>query len=111
LTLVPPRGNCGAWWKECRMAGYIENKDAVLKRLARVEGQVRGLQRMVDAETYCIDVLTQISAATKALQAVALELLEDHLSHCVADATREGGTEADAKVKEASDAIARLVRS
>jgi CsoR family transcriptional regulator, copper-sensing transcriptional repressor len=93
------------------MAGYIENKDAVLKRLARVEGQVRGLQRMVDAETYCIDVLTQISAATKALQAVALELLEDHLSHCVADATREGGIEADAKVKEASDAIARLVRS
>jgi DNA-binding FrmR family transcriptional regulator len=93
------------------MAGYIENKDAVLKRLARVEGQVRGLQRMVDAETYCIDVLTQISAATKALQAVALELLEDHLSHCVAAATREGGAEADAKVKEASDAIARLVRS
>jgi DNA-binding FrmR family transcriptional regulator len=93
------------------MAGYIENKDAVLKRLARVEGQVRGLQRMVDADTYCIDVLTQISAATKALQAVALELLEDHLSHCVAAATREGGTEADAKVREASDAIARLVRS
>ena len=93
------------------MAGYIENKDAVLKRLARVEGQVRGLQRMVDAETYCIDVLTQISAATKALQAVALELLEDHLSHCVAAATREGGAEADAKVREASDAIARLVRS
>jgi DNA-binding FrmR family transcriptional regulator len=93
------------------MAGYIENKDAVLKRLARVEGQVRGLQRMVDADTYCIDVLTQISAATKALQAVALELLEDHLSHCVAAATREGGAEADAKVQEASDAIARLVRS
>jgi CsoR family transcriptional regulator, copper-sensing transcriptional repressor len=93
------------------MAGYIENKDAVLKRLARVEGQVRGLQRMVDAETYCIDVLTQISAATKALQAVALELLEDHLAHCVADATREGGTVAEDKVKEASAAIARLVRS
>lgn len=93
------------------MTGYIENKDAVLKRLARIEGQVRGLQRMVDSETYCIDVLTQISAATKALQAVALELLEDHLSHCVADATRHGGAEADAKVKEASDAIARLVRS
>ena len=93
------------------MTGYIENKDAVLKRLARIEGQVRGLQRMVDSETYCIDVLTQISAATKALQAVALELLEDHLSHCVANATRHGGAEADAKVKEASDAIARLVRS
>ncbi len=93
------------------MAGYIDNKDAVLRRLARVEGQVRGLQRMVDSDTYCIDVLTQISAATKALQAVALELLEDHLSHCVADATRQGGADAEAKVKEASDAIARLVRS
>jgi CsoR family transcriptional regulator, copper-sensing transcriptional repressor len=93
------------------MAGYIANKDAVLRRLRRVEGQVRGLQRMVDSEAYCIDVLTQISAATRALQAVALELLEDHLSHCVADASREGGAEADAKVKEASGAIARLVRS
>ncbi|MGH8823371.1 MAG: metal-sensitive transcriptional regulator [Jiangellaceae bacterium] len=93
------------------MAGYINNKDALLRRLRRIEGQVRGLQRMVDSETYCIDVLTQISAATKALQAVALELLEDHLSHCVADASRHGGAEADSKVKEASDAIARLVRS
>ncbi len=93
------------------MAGYINNKDAVLRRLRRVEGQVRGLQRMVDSETYCIHVLTQIAAATKALQAVALELLEDHLSHCVADASRQGGAEADAKVKEASNAIARLVRS
>jgi DNA-binding FrmR family transcriptional regulator len=91
--------------------GYIDNKDAVLKRLARVEGQVRGLQRMVDSDTYCIDVLTQISAATKALQAVALELLEDHLSHCVADAARHRGAEIEGKVKEASDAIARLVRS
>jgi DNA-binding FrmR family transcriptional regulator len=91
--------------------GYVQNKDAVLKRLRRIEGQVRGLQRMVDDETYCIDVLTQVSAVTKALQAVALELLEDHLSHCVADATRAGGVEAEAKVKEASDAIARLVRS
>ena len=93
------------------MTGYIDNKDAVLKRLRRVEGQIRGLQRMVENETYCIDVLTQVSAATKALQAVALELLEDHLSHCVADAARVGGADADAKVKEASDAIARLVRS
>ena len=90
--------------------GYIDNKDAVLKRLARVEGQVRGLQRMVESDTYCIDVLTQISAATRALQAVALELLEDHLSHCVADAAHRG-TDMEAKVKEASDAIARLVRS
>jgi CsoR family transcriptional regulator, copper-sensing transcriptional repressor len=93
------------------VAGYINSKDDLLKRLRRIEGQVRGLQRMVDSDTYCIDVLTQISAATKALQAVALELLEDHLSHCVADATRAGGEEADRKVKEASDAIARLVRS
>jgi CsoR family transcriptional regulator, copper-sensing transcriptional repressor len=91
--------------------GYADNKDLVLKRLRRVEGQVRGLQRMVQQDTYCIDVLTQVSAATNALQAVALELLEDHLAHCVADAARVGGAEADAKVKEASEAIARLVRS
>ena len=93
------------------MVGYIEGKDGLLKRLRRIEGQVRGLQRMVESETYCIDVLTQISAATKALQAVALELLEDHLAHCVADAAREGGAVDEAKVKEASAAIARLVRS
>jgi CsoR family transcriptional regulator, copper-sensing transcriptional repressor len=111
LTFIPYRGKHRTQREECRMPGYIENKDAVLRRLRRIEGQVRGLQRMVDSETYCIDVLTQISAATKALQAVALELLEDHLSHCVADAGRQGGAEADAKVKEASDAIARLVRS
>ena len=93
------------------MTGYIENKDAVLTRLRKIEGQVRGLQRMVDNETYCIDVLTQVSAATRALESVALTLLEDHLSHCVADAIAEGGDLADAKVKEASDAVARLVRS
>ena len=93
------------------MTGYIENKDAVLTRLRKIEGQVRGLQRMVDNETYCIDVLTQVSAATRALESVALTLLEDHLSHCVADAIAEGGGIADAKVKEASDAVARLVRS
>jgi CsoR family transcriptional regulator, copper-sensing transcriptional repressor len=93
------------------MVGYEGHKDAVLKRLRRVEGQVRGISRMVDDDTYCIDVLTQVSAATSALQSVALLLLEDHLSHCVAEATRAGGAEADAKVKEASEAIARLVRS
>jgi DNA-binding FrmR family transcriptional regulator len=93
------------------VAGYIENKDAVLARLRRIEGQVRGLQRMVDEETYCIDVLTQVSAATRALESVALSLLEDHLGHCVAHAIAEGGEEADAKVKEASQAIARMVRS
>lgn len=93
--------------------GYVHNKhkDDVLKRLRRIEGQIRGLQRMVEEETYCIDVLTQISAATKALQAVALGLLDDHLAHCVADAIKGGGADAEAKVKEASDAVARLVRS
>jgi DNA-binding FrmR family transcriptional regulator len=91
--------------------GYAANKEQVLKRLRRVEGQVRGLQRMVHEDTYCIDVLTQVAAATRALEAVALSLLEDHLGHCVADAIHAGGGEADAKVKEASAAIARLVRS
>jgi len=93
------------------MQGYTSGKDDVLKRLRRVEGQVRGLQRMVADDEYCIDVLTQIAAATKALQAVSLGLLDDHLRHCVADALAEGGEGADAKVREASDAIARLVRS
>ena len=92
------------------MVGYDSNKEQVLKRLRRVEGQVRGLQRMVEEDTYCIDVLTQVSAATKALQAVALSLLDDHLSHCVTDAV-QNGTDVEAKVREASDAIARLVRS
>jgi DNA-binding FrmR family transcriptional regulator len=91
--------------------GYSSEKDAVLKRLRRIEGQVRGLQRMVEDDAYCIDVLTQVSASTKALQAVALQLLEDHLGHCVAHAIESGGPEADAKVREASAAIARLVRS
>jgi len=94
-----------------RAPAYSDDKDAVLKRLRRIEGQVRGLQRMVDEETYCIDVLTQISAATKALESVALELLDGHLAHCVREAVATGGPEADAKVAEASAAIARLVRS
>jgi CsoR family transcriptional regulator, copper-sensing transcriptional repressor len=91
--------------------GYIHSKDDYLKRLRRIEGQARGLQRMVEEEKYCIDILTQVSAMTKALQSVALGLLDEHLSHCVVDAARQGGREADVKVKEASDAIARLVRS
>lgn len=91
--------------------GYADDKVAVLKRLARVEGQVRGITRMVESDTYCIDVLTQVSAAKKALDAVALKLLDEHLAHCVADAAVKGGPEADLKIKEASDAIARLVRS
>jgi DNA-binding FrmR family transcriptional regulator len=91
--------------------GYIHQKDDYLKRLRRIEGQARGLQRMVEEEKYCIDILTQVSAMTKALQSVALGLLEEHLSHCVAQAAQSGGTEADEKIREASDAIARLVRS
>jgi len=93
------------------MAGYTSDKDALLKRLRRIEGQVRGLQRMVEDDTYCIDVLTQISAATKALEAVGLSLLEDHLQHCVSDAIAAGGPDASRKVSEASEAIRRLVRS
>ncbi len=93
------------------MPGYEADKDALVKRLKRVEGQVRGLQRMVEEDTYCIDVLTQVSATTKALQSVALLLLEDHLGHCVAHALVEGGDVADEKIKEASDAVARLVKS
>ena len=91
--------------------GYIHSKDAYLTRLRRIEGQARGLQRMVEDEKYCIDILTQVSAMTKALQSVALGLLEEHLSHCVVEAARAGGPEADEKVREASEAIARLVRS
>ena len=91
--------------------GYIGRKDDYLKRLRRIEGQARGLQRMVEGEEYCIDILTQVSAMTKALQSVALGLLEEHLGHCVVHAAIAGGPEADAKVKEASAAIARLVRS
>ncbi|TFC21802.1 metal-sensitive transcriptional regulator [Cryobacterium sp. MDB1-5] len=91
--------------------GYMSNKDAYLKRLRRIEGQARGLQGMVADDKYCIDILTQVSAMTSALQAVALGLLNDHLSHCVVEAAVKGGDEADAKVKEAFDAIARLVRS
>jgi DNA-binding FrmR family transcriptional regulator len=93
------------------MHGYTDRKDDYNKRLRRIDGQVRGLQRMVDEDKYCIDILTQISAVTKALQSVALGLLEEHVAHCVADALAVGGPEADAKVKEANEAIARLVRS
>ena len=93
------------------MRGYTHNKAAVINRLRRIEGQIRGLERMVEDDEYCIDVLTQISAATKALQAVALELLDGHLGHCVREAMETGGPDADEKVAEASAAIARLVRS
>ncbi|MHB1583161.1 MAG: metal-sensitive transcriptional regulator [Acidimicrobiales bacterium] len=91
--------------------GYTSNKDAVQRRLRRIEGQVRGLERMVGEDAYCIDVLTQVSAVTRALQAVALELLGDHLDHCVRNAIASGGPDADEKVREARAAIERLVRS
>ena len=91
--------------------GYISRKDDYLKRLRRIEGQARGLQRMVEEDKYCIDILTQVSAMTKALQAVSLGLLEDHLNHCVVDAARAGDAEGAEKIDEAVEAIARLVRS
>jgi len=91
--------------------GYSHNKDDYLTRLRRIEGQVRGLQRMVEQDKYCIDILTQVSAVTRALQSVALGLLDEHMGHCVTQAVSEGGDNAAAKVREASDAIARLVRS
>ena len=93
------------------MRGYTQDKDAYLRRLRRIEGQVRGIARMVDEDVYCIDVLTQVSAVTRALQAVALGLLEDHLGQCVTEAVRKGGDEGAVSVREAAEAISRLVRS
>ncbi len=93
------------------MHGYTGGKDDYLKRLRRIEGQVRGVARMVDEDVYCIDILTQVAAVTKALEAVSLGLLEDHIGHCVVDAARRSPEEGAEKVREASDAIARLVRS
>ncbi len=94
-----------------RMAGYSGEKDDYLRRLKRIEGQVRGIARMVDEDVYCIDILTQVSAVTRALQVVSIGLVEDHIGHCVVDAARESDEAAQAKVAEASAAIARLVRS
>ncbi|MCS0638823.1 metal-sensitive transcriptional regulator [Streptomyces sp. LP05-1] len=91
--------------------GYHQQKGEHLKRLRRIEGQIRGLQRMVEEDVYCIDILTQVSASTKALQSFALQLLEEHLRHCVADAALRGGDEIDAKVDEATRAIARMLRT
>ena len=93
------------------MRGYSEEKESLQRRLRRIEGQVRGIQRMVDDDTYCIDVMTQISAATKALEAVALGLFEDHLRHCVHDAVAAGGPDGETKIVEAAEAVRRLVRS
>jgi DNA-binding FrmR family transcriptional regulator len=91
--------------------GYSDNKEALQKRLRRIEGQVRGIQRMVDEDRYCINILEQVAATTRALQSMSLELLDGHLATCVADAVKAGGDEATTKINEASAAIARLVRS
>lgn len=91
--------------------GYDEKKANYLARMKRIEGQARGIHRMIEEDQYCIDILTQVSALTSALENVALGLLEDHLAHCVADAARRGGPEADEKLAEASAAIKRLVKS
>ena len=96
---------------ETTTPGYKDTKVDLLKRLRRIEGQVRGLHRMVEEDSYCIDVLTQVSAATRALQSVAVGLLDEHLRHCVTNAAASGGDEADQLVTEASRAIERLVRS
>lgn len=104
-------GAAGTATGEAVHHGYHHQKDEHLKRLRRIEGQIRGLQRLVDEDVYCIDILTQVSASTKALQSFALQLLEEHLRHCVADAAVKGGTEIDAKVEEATKAIARLLRT
>lgn len=108
MTTSPPKRDVAA---TPAPHGYMTDKERYVDRLKRIEGQVRGVQRMVDNEQYCIDNLTQVSALTRALQAVALALLDDHLKHCVLDAATVGGHDADAKIKEATDAINRLVRS
>lgn len=94
-----------------RRPGYASDRTAVQQRLRRIEGQIRGLQRMVDEDRYCIDVLDQVAAVTRALQSVSLALLDDHLGHCVSDAIQSGGKDATAKLDEASAAIGRMVRS
>ncbi|MFC4950986.1 metal-sensitive transcriptional regulator [Pseudonocardia sp. GCM10023141] len=93
------------------MNGYAQDKDTYLKRMRRIEGQVRGIAKMIEDDKYCIDVLTQVSAATRALEAVALGLLDEHLKHCVTEAVAQGGPVAEKKIAEASAAVARLVKS
>ena len=92
-------------------AGYVEDKEAIQRRLARIEGQVRGLRGMVEDEAYCVDVLTQVAAVTRALEGVSLKLLSDHTNHCVRDAVARGGGEADAKVDELLAAVERFART
>lgn len=107
-TGIPLRGTGYGWGMS---QGYSADKENYARRLRRIEGQVRGIGKMIDEDKYCIDVLTQISAVTSALQSVALGLLDEHLNHCVSHAVAEGGDEAERKLAEASAAIARLVRS
>ncbi|WP_251453482.1 metal-sensitive transcriptional regulator [Microbacterium sp. Marseille-Q6648] len=109
-TSVEASGPVEADAEEHAHHGYITDKAKYLNRLKRIEGQARGIHKMVEDEKYCIDILTQVSALTSALEAVALGLLDDHLRHCVVDAARTGGADAEAKITEASQAIARLVR-
>ncbi|WP_235498487.1 MULTISPECIES: metal-sensitive transcriptional regulator [unclassified Frankia] len=109
MTQVQPQGDQQEHTES--QHGYTSGKDEYTARLRRIEGQVRGLQRMIAEDKYCIDILTQVSAATRALQSVALGLLSDHLAHCVAQAVADGGPAADEKLREATAAIARLVRS
>ena len=106
-----PGETCGACGCNHPQHGYLGHKDMHLRRLKRIEGQVRGLERMVDEEKYCIDILTQVSAVTSALKSVSLELLAEHMSHCVARAAQAGGQEAEDKIAEANQAIARLVKA
>jgi DNA-binding FrmR family transcriptional regulator len=111
MATTPADSGAGSATPAQKPPGYLHQKDAHLKRLRRIEGQVRGLQRLVESDTYCIDVLTQVSAATRALESFALGLLDEHLAHCVSEAVANGDQDAQEKVKEASAAIARLVRS
>ncbi len=110
-TSSTPEATVSAAGTASGQPGYHDTKDAQLKRLRRIEGQVRGLQRMITEDTYCIDVLTQVSAVTRALQAVSLGLLEEHLAHCVVDAAQKSDEAGQLKIDEAMAAIARLVRS
>lgn len=109
--LVPAAGGPESHHEHDHQHGYMSDKERYLARLRRIEGQARGIHRMVDEDAYCIDILTQISALTSALENVALALLDDHIAHCVVDAAKRGGPEGEAKLKEASTAIARLVKS
>ena len=109
--MTPPQPAASSTDTEHLTHGYIGDKARYLARMKRIEGQARGVHRMIDEDTYCIDILTQISALTKALEGGALGLLDDHLKHCVVDAAKQGGDEAETKLREASAAIARLVKS